>query len=72
MEEMTSAVILLKSKKILLNGPYAAAGYSAGGFLGFKIAKHLTIRGDPVSFVGLIDTFATVLYPISVTEFFLT
>lgn len=68
---MTSAVILLKSKKILLNGPYAAAGYSAGGFLGFKIAKQLTIR-DPVSFVGLIDTFATVLYPISVTEFFLT
>lgn len=40
------------------NGPYAIAGYSLGGFIGFEIARQLKLMGKEVAFLGIIDTFA--------------
>ena len=40
------------------NGPYHIAGYSAGGFVAFEIARLLQQAGEEVAFVGLIDTAA--------------
>jgi acyl-coenzyme A synthetase/AMP-(fatty) acid ligase/thioesterase domain-containing protein/acyl carrier protein len=38
------------------HGPYAIAGYSAGGFIAYEIARQLTRAGEEVVFTGLIDT----------------
>ena len=37
-------------------GPYAVAGYSAGGILALVIAEELRARGESTDFVGLIDS----------------
>ncbi|SDJ47452.1 amino acid adenylation domain-containing protein, partial [Paraburkholderia steynii] len=42
-------------KQIQPQGPYRLIGYSSGGILAHAIAKALTMAGDIVSFVGLID-----------------
>ncbi len=41
------------------DGPYYLAGYSAGGFVAWEIARQLRRTGDEVAFVGLLDTLAT-------------
>lgn len=71
MEEMASAMIT-HMQKVRPNGPYAIAGYSSGGILAFEITKQLMSSGYRVSFLGLIDTYATIINPLSETEFFLT
>jgi len=38
------------------HGPYALAGFSTGGLIAFEIARRLVERGEPVEFVGLLDT----------------
>jgi amino acid adenylation domain-containing protein len=40
-------------------GPYYLAGYSAGGFIAYELARQLALGGEQVAFVGLIDTAAT-------------
>ncbi|XP_055309885.1 uncharacterized protein LOC129573419 [Sitodiplosis mosellana] len=55
-EEMAITMIRLM-KKIQTNGPYAIAGYSGGGILAYEMTKQLVNGGDPVSFLGLIDTY---------------
>ncbi|MGK2856051.1 MAG: AMP-binding protein [Thermoanaerobaculia bacterium] len=40
-------------------GPYYIAGYSAGGFVAFEIARQLARAGDEVAFTGLLDTMAS-------------
>lgn len=52
--------------------PIALAGYSAGGILAFEIAKQLTNTGHSVSILGLIDTYVSVVNPLSETEMFTT
>jgi amino acid adenylation domain-containing protein len=40
------------------HGPYALAGYSFGGIIAFEMARQLLAAGRPVTFVGLLDTYA--------------
>lgn len=73
-EEMASSMILL-IKSVQTNGRYAVAGYSGGGILAYEITKQLTSSGNSVSFLGLIDTYATIpdeMFVLSETEMFLT
>lgn len=44
--------------KVNPNGPFAIAGYSLGGFIGFEIARQLQLINKEVKFLGIIDTFA--------------
>ncbi len=37
-------------------GPYHVAGYSAGGMVALDVARQLTLAGQQVAFVGMIDT----------------
>jgi acyl transferase domain-containing protein/thioesterase domain-containing protein len=39
-------------------GPYNLLGYSFGGVLAFEIARQLRAVGEPVAFVGLLDTLS--------------
>ena len=38
------------------HGPYAIAGYSLGSTVAFEIAKRLEAIGEPVAFLGLLDS----------------
>jgi amino acid adenylation domain-containing protein len=40
------------------HGPYALAGYSFGGIIAFEMARQMLAAGRPVTFVGLLDTYA--------------
>ncbi|XXM74617.1 thioesterase domain-containing protein [Lysinibacillus sphaericus] len=42
-------------KSIQPEGPYTILGYSAGGHLGFEVAKAIELSGDPVSKLIIID-----------------
>lgn len=70
-EEMATTMIA-HIKAIRISGPCALAGYSNGGILAYEIAKQLLISGYPISFLGLIDTYASVVNRFSETEMFLT
>jgi thioesterase domain-containing protein/acyl carrier protein len=43
------------------DGPYAIAGFSAGGIIAFEIARQLARAGHAIAFLGMIDTSATPL-----------
>jgi amino acid adenylation domain-containing protein len=43
-------------RRALPNGPYRLAGWSAGGVLAYEVARQLTLAGERVDFVGLIDS----------------
>jgi amino acid adenylation domain-containing protein len=38
------------------HGPYRVAGWSAGGMIGYEMARRLIEMGEPVGFLGLLDT----------------
>ncbi|MGE3174850.1 MAG: SDR family NAD(P)-dependent oxidoreductase [Planctomycetota bacterium] len=38
------------------HGPYYLGGYSGGGCVAFEMARQLRLQGEPVAFVGMIDT----------------
>lgn len=38
-------------------GPYRVAGFSFGGLVAYEVAVHLIAAGQPVDFVGLLDTY---------------
>jgi thioesterase domain-containing protein/aryl carrier-like protein len=38
-------------------GPYCLAGFCFGGALAFEVAKQLKKQGEPVAFLGLLDSF---------------
>lgn len=42
------------------DGPYRLCGYSAGGLVAFEMARQLVACGEPVTFLGLIDTYAPI------------
>jgi acetoacetyl-CoA synthetase len=54
--EDIAADYLAEIRKVQPSGPYCLAGYSFGGFVALEIAQQLTRGGEPVSFVGIIDT----------------
>lgn len=43
------------------HGPYLLGGYSGGGVVAFEMARQLTAAGEPVAFVGFIDSFSPAL-----------
>jgi thioesterase domain-containing protein len=43
-------------RRVQPHGPYFLAGYSFGGRVSLEIAQQLVREGEPVSFLGLIDT----------------
>ncbi|HEV7766006.1 MAG TPA: thioesterase domain-containing protein, partial [Thermoanaerobaculia bacterium] len=43
-------------RKIQPHGPYYLSGYSSGGQMAFALARHFELAGEPVAFVGAIDS----------------
>ncbi len=43
-------------REIQPHGPYLLSGYSIGGYAAIEMARKLEAAGEPVSFVGLIDS----------------
>ena len=54
-ESMASCYIGIM-KSVAKQGPYRLIGWSAGGMLAWEIARQLTINGEQVEFIGMIDT----------------
>src|SRR4051812_25966316 len=54
-EEMAADYVTLIRER-QPNGPYALIGYSFGGLLAYEIAVRLSRTGEPIEFVGLVDT----------------
>jgi amino acid adenylation domain-containing protein len=46
-------------RQIQPHGPYYLSGYSSGGQLAFALARHFELAGEPVAFVGAIDSTRT-------------
>jgi amino acid adenylation domain-containing protein len=57
--EEVAAYHIEEMLKIDTVGPYAIAGYSYGGFIGYEIAKQLIQSGKKVKFLGIIDSNAS-------------
>jgi acyl-coenzyme A synthetase/AMP-(fatty) acid ligase/thioesterase domain-containing protein/acyl carrier protein len=43
-------------RQIQPHGPYYLSGYSSGGAMAFALARHFELAGEPVAFVGVIDS----------------
>ena len=43
-------------KQVQPHGPYHVAGWSFGGYLAYEMARQLTLQGEKVGLVGVIDT----------------
>ena len=56
--ETTAADHLANIRRYQPQGPYLLAGYSAGAFTAFEMARQLRAGGEEVGFVGLLDTSA--------------
>jgi acetoacetyl-CoA synthetase len=54
--ETIAAGYLAEIRKVQPKGPYFLAGYSFGGMAALEMAQQLAHAGEPVAFVGLIDT----------------
>lgn len=50
-------IMISMMRKVQPNGPYAVAGYCAGGILACEITIQLIGSGHVVSFLGLIDSY---------------
>jgi amino acid adenylation domain-containing protein len=44
-------------RRVQPHGPYRLAGWSAGGLVAYEMASQLLAQGEPVDFVGLLDTY---------------
>ncbi len=54
--EETAAHYIVELKKVQKSGPYHLCGYSFGGVVAYEMARQLSMSGDTVEFVGLVDT----------------
>jgi thioesterase domain-containing protein len=54
--EMADAY-LAELREVQPHGPYCLGGYSGGGLIAIEIARRLRALGEPVPFVGMIDTW---------------
>jgi amino acid adenylation domain-containing protein len=50
--------VLKQIREVCPSGPFHLLGYSLGGSVAFEIAHVLAERGEPVGFIGMIDTWA--------------
>jgi amino acid adenylation domain-containing protein len=57
--EGVAAYHIKEMQKVDPTGPYAIAGYSYGGFIGYEIARQLLQSGKKVKFLGMIDSNAS-------------
>ena len=57
--ERLAATHVRAIRSVQPNGPYRIAGHSVGGVIAYEVARQLLGAGDPVGFVGLIDTTPT-------------
>jgi thioesterase domain-containing protein/acyl carrier protein len=46
-------------RSVQAEGPYLLGGWSAGGNIAYEMARQLTLRGETVAFLGLIDAHAS-------------
>ena len=46
-------------------GPYYLGGFSFGGWVAYEMAQQLTLKGEQVAFVGLLDTYPFRLQPVT-------
>ncbi|MFZ4548425.1 MAG: thioesterase domain-containing protein, partial [Bacteroidales bacterium] len=46
-------------KKVQPSGPYYFLGFSLGGFIGYEMARKLTLQNEKVNFIGVIDSVAS-------------
>ncbi len=58
--EQMAADYIKEMLRVQAKGPYRVAGWSVGGIIAYEIANQLLNRGEPVEFLGLIDTW---IYP---------
>jgi thioesterase domain-containing protein/acyl carrier protein len=47
---------LAEVREVQPHGPYFLGGYSGGGCVAYEMARQLRQQGEPVAFVGMIDT----------------
>jgi amino acid adenylation domain-containing protein len=55
--EATADAFVQRIRRVRPAGPYALTGYSYGGVVAVEIARRLAASGEPVPFVGLVDTY---------------
>ncbi|MEO6596882.1 MAG: SDR family NAD(P)-dependent oxidoreductase [Planctomycetota bacterium] len=55
-DEMATAY-LAELREIQPHGPYFLGGYSGGGVVAFEMAQQMRALGEPIAFVGMIDTW---------------
>jgi thioesterase domain-containing protein len=53
--EAVAREYILAIRQKQAHGPYMLAGYSFGGFVAFEMARQLTVMGETVRFLGVID-----------------
>jgi thioesterase domain-containing protein len=58
--ERWAQAMLSLIRKIKPEGPYRIAGWSFGGMVAYEIGVHLLAQGETVSFVGLLDSSASI------------
>jgi thioesterase domain-containing protein/acyl carrier protein len=46
-------------KKVQSSGPYYFLGFSLGGFIGYEMARKLSLQNEKVNFIGVIDSVAS-------------
>jgi amino acid adenylation domain-containing protein len=49
--------MLERIREVCPSGPFHLLGYSFGGYIAFEIGHILAERGEPISFLGMIDTW---------------
>jgi amino acid adenylation domain-containing protein/FkbH-like protein len=54
--EETAAHYLVELRKVQQAGPYHLCGYSFGGVVAYEMARQLSLAGEEVEFLGLVDT----------------
>ncbi|MBX3462824.1 MAG: SDR family NAD(P)-dependent oxidoreductase [Planctomycetes bacterium] len=54
--EMATAY-LAEVREVQPHGPYFLGGYSGGGVVAYEMAQQLLAAGEPVAYVGMIDTW---------------
>ena len=56
--EELAAVYLADLRAFLPHGPYCLGGYCFGGVVAFEMSRQLQLQGEPVEFLGLINSTA--------------
>ena len=55
--QQMAARYILEMRSLQPEGPYSICGQSFGGLVAYEMGRQLEAQGQPVGFIGLIDTF---------------